>query len=139
MAVRADEALGSANAPHDFRLDLEPGATLAAEAPWPVAEVISSSVAPVRRLVYQTLLLRCARPGEPDAPAEIVVLGRLVAELENGVEVEILRDALPADASDPAVDLSTCGACGGPIVAGEARVEDGVAYHARCWSDGDGD
>lgn len=138
MGLRADEMLGSAGAPHDLRLDSAVGEVVAPGAPWPTVEILRSEVAPVRRLVHQTLVLRATRPGEPDAPAEIVVVGRLVAELEGGGEVEIQRDALPADADNPEVDTSTCAACGGPIVPGDARVEDGAAYHARCWSEGDG-
>lgn len=128
--------LASAQAPHELHLGLASGDRLAPGAPWPEVEIVTSSVAPVRRLVYQTIVASATRPGDPDAPVERILLGRLVAELADGGEVEIQRDVLPADADDPAVDLSTCAACGGPIVvAGEARVEDGAAYHPRCWSE----
>lgn len=140
MALRADELLASVAAPHEFHLNTVAGEIFAPGAPWPTVEIVTANAAPVKRLVYQTIVARATRPGDPEAPVESVLIGRLVAELADGAEVEIQRDVLPADADDPAVDLSTCAACGAPIiVAGEARVEDGAAYHPRCWSDTDGD
>lgn len=135
MGLRPHELLGSSAAPHELSLDLSAGSILSAPAPFPSAEVVSNDSAPVRQLVYQTLRLRARPVDDPDAPAEEVILGRLVAVLDSGAEVEILRDALPADVDDPEVDTSRCESCGGPILSGEKfQKHDGKAYHdPRCW------
>lgn len=127
MGLRADELLGNQAAPHEFTLDTADGERIEAEAPYPNVDVVSAEVKPVKRLVYQTIVVSASKD---DLPAEQVVIGRLVAELEGGSEIEIQRDALPLNAGE--VDTSKCVACGGRILPGEAVIDESGAYHERC-------
>ena len=70
----------------------------------------------------------------------IVYLGfqRLVAELETGQEIELMRQANPAADSDQIVDMDVCTACGEQIAGGSdgfnTVVINDKPYHKRCTS-----
>ncbi len=131
MSLRPHEYVGSAQAPYEFELALKAGDQIeGAAAPFPPLTVLSATVGPAT-LQYQTLTVRA---GDEEGGSDVLV-GRLVAVLASGAEIEVQREALPADVENPEVDTSKCAACGGPLRTGDVLVRSGAAYHGRCWED----
>lgn len=120
----------------EFNLDVSDGVKWEASPPYPDLVVRNSKIVHVRRTVVQELLLTASVPEDRDQ-AEIVVQ-RLVAELETGQEIELMRQANPAADSDQIVDMDVCTACGEQIAGGSdgfnTVVINDKPYHKRCTS-----
>jgi len=124
------DLIGDRSGPYGFSVDDEPGTIYAGAAPFPDLSLVKSITTPITALVYQT--------SEVEASADFserrgrYYVGRLVAILENGQEVEFGREAIAVDAVKGGIDASFCDSCGRSIPKGEAVVIDGCAYHAEC-------
>lgn len=128
------ELLGASDSKFVFQLGIDSGVRFDATPPYPDLVVQDSSIVHVRRVVVQEIVVTATVPEDHDQ-AEIMVQ-RLVAELETGQELELMRTAQPVAESEKNVDMSVCGACGEPL-AGEIDefntvvIED-APYHRRC-------
>ena len=121
------------DSPYELNTKLEPGTRYEATPPYPDVTVTQSDVIHVRELVYHTVAAELRDITTENK--QNISIGRLVAVLEGGDEVEIHRVVLPADVEEEGVDLSVCGSCGGKIKIGGAHMHEGRAYHHRCLRD----
>jgi hypothetical protein len=123
------------NGPIQFALDTPVGSVTEEAEPYPRLVVTDTHLLYVRRLVWQTLDVDAR---SASGQAERLTIGRLVAEIEGGGEIEMQRTVIPTDAlADRPPDVTTCGACGRSIPDGEAVVIPGgdgppAAYHPTC-------
>lgn len=123
-------ALFRGGAPYPIADDLPAGTLLAGTPPYPDIEVCSVDRVRVVSLAWQTMTFRPVdEDGRRGAP---IAVGRLLASLEGGGEIEIDRVVAPVPEAAPVVDVSRCVACDEPIPRGAHVVLDGAAYHARC-------
>lgn len=118
------------DSPYELNTKLEVGTKYEATPPYPDVTVKESSVLHVRELVYHLLGVELRDIGTDKK--EDVSIGRLVAILEGGDEVEIHRTVLPSNVVEDGVDLSVCASCGGKIKIGGGKMYEGRAYHDRC-------
>ena len=132
MALKNIDLVASPDAPYDFPLGgVDEGTVLAGQDEYPDLEVQSVEEVPVDRIVWQLLRVTTIEP-EPD-PGERLFVGRLVAVLQNGQEVEIgERSVMPAELIETGVDTSRCEACFGAIRDNRYEIIDGHAYHNEC-------
>jgi len=93
----------------------------------------SELMIPTRTIVQRVELAATDSSGERE---EKIRIYRVLAELENGELVELTRKAVASEAPDP-VDTSVCAACLGKIPDGQAKIQDGKAYHRICIGGGD--
>jgi hypothetical protein len=125
------EIIGANDSAFEFNLGVEQGTQWQQKPPYPDLKVVDSSLVHVRRIVVQRVVLTASVPEDYDQ-AEIVVQ-RLVAELENGQELEMMREACPAKESEKVVDPGVCEACGQNIADELDTVWIGdMPYHSRC-------
>jgi hypothetical protein len=120
--------------PYEFALGLEKGASFPGKPPYPEIVVLLNNTVRVRELQWQHLLVRASSP-EVDRTEDVQIM-RLVAVLEGGTEIEMQREAIPADVLELVeADPSRCAACTRPIPPGGAVVdENGRHYHRNtCW------
>ncbi len=116
---------------YQMDLNMEDGTRWESKPPYPDMEVLSTSTTHVRRTVLQDVSVE-VRADERQKIRRYIVR-RLVAELENGEEIELQRFVIPAtELPEDSIDLTICGSCGGRIPDGDAEVHEGVAYHRRC-------
>lgn len=116
-----------------FELGLKKGAVWDTKPPYPDLEVVETKDMHVRRIVMQESMLRARMP-ETDDEGYIKV-SRLVAELENGQELELNRTAEPASDDSPDEPDNICRACDLQIVDdSEVVMHEGKPYHRRCMS-----
>lgn len=128
------ELLGSPDSPYDFPMDLEEGARYEVPPPYPDLKVLKAQQTQIRRFVLHEIDVE-ARADEREKVRRYKVR-RLVAEVESGEEIELMRMAITsAELSDAAIDKSKCTACGGNIPQGFAEMIDGLPYHSRCVDD----
>lgn len=126
---RWEEWLASAHCELAFTRDLKPGATFPGRTPYPEVTVLQAAVTHVRELVSHTMRVRALVP--ESGQEEDYIVGRLVAILEGGDEVEVARTAIPAAVADAMPeDPTRCAACGRAIPPGAGATHDGRAYHA---------
>lgn len=125
------ELLGASDSAFEFKLDIESGTRWETNPPYPDLCVRSVDMVHVRRFVVQRAVVTASVPEDFDQ-AEIVVQ-RLVAELENGQELEMMRDAYPAKSAEKSVDPGVCESCGNNIVdeMDVIWIEE-KPYHRRC-------
>ena len=127
------QLLTAADSLFEFKLGLATGTSWKARPPYPNLKALGTKDVHVRRFVLQQLDLEVSVP-EDDDVANIAV-ERLVAELEDGREVEIARTAKPATVQQSAIDNNVCPACDDQIVnMDDAQEHEGVLYHKRCMS-----
>jgi hypothetical protein len=120
--------LGTADGPYQWSLDTAPGEKWRVAPPYPSLDVVAADTVPVERLAWQAIRLR----GDHATGTGEVIVGRLVAQLAGGTEIELHRTAIGADAADaPAV--ASCAKCGAPIFAGATVEREGRTYHERCY------
>ncbi len=119
--------IGNPDGPFDIELSTEPGTVFKSRAPYPNLEIISIDSADVKHIVHQTVRAKAEIPGE-DAKLDVVI-GRLVAVLSGGEEIEIDRVAIPTESVVSEADITMCAACGKNIPLGGHVVVDGKAYH----------
>lgn len=123
--------LGAAEGPYQWSLATRPGERWRVAPPYPSLDVVAVDTVPVERLAWQAIRVR----GDHATGTGEVIVGRLVAQLAGGAEIEMHRTAVGADAADGPSERPTCAACGAPILAGAIVTDDaGHAYHARCAS-----
>lgn len=119
------------NGPVQFGLQTPVGAVLPEHPPYPRIVVTDTGVQYVRRLVWHTVDV-IAR-SEESGQTERLTIGRLVAEIEGGGEIEMQRTVIPTEAlDDRPVNVNTCEACGRPIPDGDAVIVERAAYHRGC-------
>jgi len=130
------QLLSSKEAPYEFGLDTQAGAELPARPPFPDLEVASVQEVSIERFAYQVLRVRASRP--EDGSARSFVIGRMVAVLAGGGEVEVQRDVAPEEEVTGEPYGSTCAACGQEIQPGDAVIitnpvdKSAAVYHRRC-------
>lgn len=121
------QLLGEPGGPYEWTLDTAPGERYPKVAPpYPSIDVVAVDVVPVERLAWQTIRVR----GNHAAGSGEVLIGRLVAQVAGGAEIEMHRTAVGA-AGEESDARPTCAACGLRIWAGAVEV-DGHPYHPRC-------
>jgi len=119
------------NGPVQFGLQTPVGAVLEETPPYPRIVVTDTHVLYVRRLVWHTIDID-ARAGDA-GKSERLTVGRLVAEIEGGGEIEMQRTVIPTDAlNQRPIDANTCAACGYVIPDSDAVIIDDAAYHRGC-------
>ena len=123
--------LSAQEGPYSWTLKTAEGDRFICKPPYPTLEVTEVINAPVKELVWQSIR---ARGDHANGSGEIIV-GRLVALLENGNEVEMQRTAIGAAAVEPDKSPKECGRCGLKIWAGPRVDLDGVYFHAGCVRD----
>jgi len=126
-----EELIADRSGPWQMRIgDGDAGAVLPGKAPYPDLTVRKELLSEVDRLVYHTMEVEAS--ADFTERRERYMIGRLVAILKSGHEVEFEREVLPSAAIEGNVDTRRCAACSRQIPAGEAKVVDGDAYHAAC-------
>jgi len=131
------DRIASLDAPHDYSLELKPGDVMRADAPDPEIEVVDANVMHPKAIAWQQLTVRAT--DQLSGRVERFVVGRVVAVFDGDdgeTEIEIgERTVIPAALLDhPTADLTTCAACGAPIIdQREAVVYRDAAYHAGCF------
>jgi len=96
--------------------EMKAGDNLATVPPMPDMAVEKSVLLEVERVVYHAMVVKAERDGR----SERIAVGRLVAVLKDGGELEFEREAHPATQVESEVDTSMCASCGGTIPDGEA-------------------
>ncbi len=118
------------NGPVQFSLGTQVGGVVEENAPYPRLVVTNKQKLYVRRLVWHVLDVD-ARSDDSNQ-RESLTIGRLVAEIEGGGEIELQRSVVPSDLfEEQQEDSSTCAACGEAIPV-DPVVFDGKSYHKRC-------
>ena len=120
--------LGDPSGPYDWTLETKPGNAHRVQPPYPHLDVVSVDVVPVERLAWQAIRVR----GDHATGSGEVIIGRLVAQLRGGGEVELHRTAVGAAAVEAPAPIPTCGGCGLKIWAGPRVDEAGTYYHPGC-------
>jgi hypothetical protein len=122
------QLLGAPGGPYEWTLTTAPGERYPnVNPPYPSLDVVAVDVVPVERLAWQTIRVR----GDHAAGTGEVLIGRLVAQVAGGAEIEMHRTAIGA-AGEASEDRQLCARCGLRIWGGAARDEDGNPYHERC-------
>lgn len=130
------EAVRSQSTEYGFHNGLGTGDVLRAPAPAPTLEVLATATLAVKALRIHSVQVRAATAVDDPDGVPIHVL-RLIAILEDGDEVEMLREATAGE-SDHTEERGTprCAACDGNIwdhdIAGQAIAIDGLLYHRLC-------
>jgi len=132
------KVLGDINGPYEFDLGIGPGAEYEVPPPYPNLHVDLSECLHVRRTLVHVVDVT-ASAEERDRVEHIRII-RVVAETEDGSQIEFKRFAVPAqEENDQPVDTSLCHACGGTIPEGQHVIIEGKAYHKRCVEEGESD
>lgn len=127
------EMIAAQDSDVQFVLGMEKGTAWETKPPYPDLEVAEAKDIHVRRIVFQDQLIRASMP-ETDESGYIRV-ARLVAELEDGQEIELSKTAEPASDDSPANPGNICCACETLIVdESEIVLYEGKPYHRRCMS-----
>ena len=109
--MKYGELVEAQDSPYAFALGLEPGVKLQGTGHYPDLDVISVKEEPVKEIRWQLLKVKAEHPGQEGE--EYLMVGRLVAVLENDNEVEVgERVVLPADMVETGIDMTTCASCG---------------------------
>lgn len=130
------EAIRSQATEYAFSEGLATGEVLRAPAPAPVLEVLATATLAVKEMRIHSVQVRAAKTVDDPDGVPIHVL-RLIAVLEDGDEVEMLREAVAGE-SDHSEEGGTprCAACDGNIwdhdISGQAIAIDGLLYHRLC-------
>jgi hypothetical protein len=130
------EAIRSQATEYAFREGLSTGDVLRAPAPAPTLEVLATATLAVTAMKIHSVQVRASTTVDDPDGVPVHVL-RLIAILEDGDEVEMLREAVAGE-SDHTEERGTprCAACDGNIwdhdIAGQAIAIDGVLYHRLC-------
>lgn len=130
------EAVRSQGTEYAFTEALTEGDVLRAPAPAPTLEVLATATLAVKALRIHSVQVRAAASVDDPDGVPIHVL-RLIAILEDGDEVEMLREATAGE-SDHMDErgMPRCAACDGNIwdheIAGQAIAIDGLLYHRLC-------
>jgi len=130
MSEKWRAMIGDRSGPYLFERGDEPGTIYPGAAPFPDLSLVASMTTPIEKLEYQTMEVEAS--GDFSERRESFYVGRLVAILENGTEVEFGREVLAKSAIKQGVEVVACEACGRKIPSGEAVILDGVAYHSHC-------
>lgn len=122
-------------APYDFQLGLESGVTLQGSGHFPDLEIQSVVEQPVKEIKWQMLRAKAVHPNQDGE--ENLIIGRLIAVLENGSEVEVGdRTVLQAEMVETGVDMTTCASCRRQNLQPEGMVvHEGQAYCPMCYSE----
>lgn len=122
--MRLVEMLNDRDAPYEIDLKIERGDRLRGEGHFPDLLVTQARVVDVKRMLWHIVRVN-TEDGDDYA------IGRLIAQTEDGEEIELDRQAIPTNAEAGARDRSICSACGmrildEPVWIGELR------YHSAC-------
>ena len=126
------EMISASDSRFDFELGLDPekGVRWRGEPPYPDLKLRECKEVQVRRFVSQTMVVTASVPEDSDQTE--LIIDRLVAELEGGRQVELVRTARPAEREE-VLDPDVCRACEGKIVdKSETVMHEGEPYHRRC-------
>jgi len=128
MGSRICDLVSAVDAPYQFGLDNADGDVVAGANEYPDLEVRSVTNSEVERLVWQTVDVEPLEQG-----ADQLIVGRLVAVLAGGGEVEVgERVVVPKLLVEQGIDTSVCSACRRPIRDGDYVIVEGVACHPEC-------
>ena len=121
------------DAPYAFSLGLEPGTTLRGEGHYPDLAIQSVTEKPVKEIRWQLLRVKAEHPNQDGE--EFLMVGRLVAVLGNGSEVEVgERTVLLADMVETGIDMTTCASCGRKNLQPDSMaVHEAKAYCPMCF------
>lgn len=133
--MKYSELVESHDAPYDFRLGLETGVILQGTGHYPDLEVQSVIEQPVKEIRWQLLRAKAEHPQQEGK--ENLIIGRLVAVLENGNEVEVGdRTVLPAEMVETGIDMTTCASCGRKnLQPNTMKVHEDSAYCPVCYEE----
>lgn len=131
--MKYGEMVGSHEAPYAFSLGLEPGSVLQGTGHYPDLELQSVIEQPVKEIKWQLIRAKAEHPKQDGE--ELLIIGRLVAVLENGSEVEVGdRTVLPADLVETGIDMTTCASCGRKnLEPNTMNVHEDAAYCPMCY------
>lgn len=131
--MRLDELIASSSAPYDW--NAQAGDTILGSGRYPDLIVTGTSHADVKRIRWH--VVECAVESEPQRG---YIVGRLVAELEDGREVEVGdRICIPREVVEHQTDTTKCVSCGRSIVSMSGfEIIDGLAYCQICAYSGTG-
>jgi len=119
------------NGPVQFSIETPVGAVIEEKSPYPRLVVTNRQTLYVRRLVWH--IIDVDARSEDSIQRQSLTIGRLVAEIEGGGEIELQRSVVPSEIfEEQQNDLSTCNACGENIPEDTAVIFDGKSYHKRC-------
>jgi len=123
----------SQDSPYAFQLGLEPGTTLQGEGHFPDLVIQSVTETPVKEIRWQLLRVKAEHPNQ--VGEEFLIVGRLVAVLDNDSEVEVgERTALLADMVETGIDMTTCASCGRKnLQPNTMKVHEGQPYCPMCY------
>lgn len=125
------EMIAASDSKIEFPLGVEKGSVWQTKPPYPDLMAVDVEEIQVRRFMFQRLSV-VARMDETDEEGHVQV-SRLVAELENGAQIELSKIVEPVTNSEPSEDDNICRACDLPIVDETEKIfHDGRPYHRRC-------
>lgn len=127
--MRLDELIASSEAPYNwFDVD-SPGETVLGSGKFPDLEVHNISESAVTAIRWS--VIECS---VVDEPHKAFIVGRLVADLEDGREVEVGdKICIPRAAVENQADTTKCAACGRSIVScSQFAIREGQAYCQIC-------
>lgn len=130
MSKKWEQLIADRGGPYVFDLDDPKGALVAGKPPYPDLVLEQGVVSEVERLVYHTIKVKAF--ADHTDREEHYFIGRLVAVLKSGTQVEFGREVLAEGALKDGIDASRCEACGMKIPGGEAEIVEGAAYHSAC-------
>lgn len=135
--MRLDELIVSGDAPYDWSAVNEDseGDTVLGHGRFPDLAVQRSSHADVKSLRWHVVECNVL-----DDPNRAYIVGRLVAELHDGREIEVGdRICIPRNVIEHQADTTKCAACGRSIVSCSSfAIREGVAYCQICSGGEDG-
>jgi hypothetical protein len=101
--------------------------------PYPELKAVKASISHVRMIALQEITVEASEP--ESAIGGQILVQRLVAQLENNQEIELMRSAAPVTGEEAHIEDGICKACGVPF-ADESQIEiyEGEQYHKTCMS-----